>query len=387
MSDHSELISQFCSLTQADPEQAQHILEASKWDLNMAVNQFFGGDNPQSDNESDDHEMEEASPSPPPVSSSGARASGGNQSRSRGLVSFSDLRREGSRSADPESDEEETQQDFFAGGEKSGLAIKTPGKGDGGKEIIHNILNKAKGEAQRRQAESTPGPSKPRFSGVGQTLGSEDTPSVTVSDPSARQPRAPEIVSRSLTFWRNGFSIEDGPLMRYDDPNNQEILRAIQSGRAPTHLMGVQQGQQADVHVFKRLEEDYVAPKKKQEPFSGQGVRLGSPTPDVVSTVSAPTPAAAPSSQTTSAPQVEIDSTQPTTTLQIRLGDGTRLVSRFNHTHTVGDLYGFVNSASVSSRNRNYVLQTTFPNKELTDHAQTIKDAGLINAVVVQKWR
>jgi UBX domain-containing protein 1 len=37
-------------------------------------------------------------------------------------------------------------------------------------------------------------------------------------------------VIRHLTFWRNGFSIEDGPLMAYDDPANEEFLRAINSG-------------------------------------------------------------------------------------------------------------------------------------------------------------
>ena len=209
-------------------------------------------------------------------------------------------------------------------------------------------------------------------------------------DPSSRRPGVPESVTKTLTFWRDGFSIEDGPLMRYDDPANQEILRAIQSGIAPTHLMGIQQGQRTNVHVYKRMDEDYVAPKKKVVPFGGHGNRLGSPTPATEhSTPAAPpvtTAAASSSSQAAPTPSVTIDSAQPSSSLQIRLGDGSRLVSRFNHTHTVGDVYSFVNSSSLPSRSRNYVLQTTFPNKELTDHSQTVKEAGLVNAVVVQKW-
>lgn len=39
-------------------------------------------------------------------------------------------------------------------------------------------------------------------------------------------------VTRHLTFWRNGFSVEDGPLLRYDDPANEEFLKAINSGYA-----------------------------------------------------------------------------------------------------------------------------------------------------------
>lgn len=38
------------------------------------------------------------------------------------------------------------------------------------------------------------------------------------------------VVTRALTFWRNGFSIEDGPLMEYTDPANQQILEDIKAG-------------------------------------------------------------------------------------------------------------------------------------------------------------
>jgi UBX domain-containing protein 1 len=244
------------------------------------------------------------------------------------------------------------------------------------------------GSSQRASDEVEPGPSRPRFSGTGRTLGSDESPSIEIPDPAA--PRAPPTVptvTRTLTFWRDGFSVEDGPLMRYDDPANQEVLRAIQNGRAPLSLMNVEPGQPADVNVFRRLEEDYVQPKKKHAPFSGQGNRLGSPTPGGESSTSTAAPIVAPAARTAApAPSVNVDASLPTTTLQIRLGDGTRLVSRFNHTHTVGDLYGFVNSSSLESRSRNYILQTTFPNKELSNQEQTIKEAGLVNAVVVQKW-
>lgn len=233
--------------------------------------------------------------------------------------------------------------------------------------------------------------SRSLFSGSGRTLGGEGSESVTIPDPNPPA-QAPDVVQRTLTFWRDGFSVEDGPLYRYDDPNNRQILQAIEAGRAPLSLMNVEIGQTADVRVYKRLDEDYVQPKKKFVPFSGQGQRLGD-----ASTVSTPPPApeaapqAAPaaassSPQSQSVPSVDVDSSAPTTNIQIRLGDGTRLVSRFNHTHTVGDIYSFVNAASVGSRSREYILQTTFPTRELRDHAQTVKDAGLINAVVVQKW-
>ena len=39
-----------------------------------------------------------------------------------------------------------------------------------------------------------------------------------------------ETAIRHLTFWRDGFSIEDGELMRYDDPANEQILNEINAG-------------------------------------------------------------------------------------------------------------------------------------------------------------
>jgi len=39
-----------------------------------------------------------------------------------------------------------------------------------------------------------------------------------------------ETVIRHLTFWRNGFQVEDGELLRYDDPQHSELLKEINDG-------------------------------------------------------------------------------------------------------------------------------------------------------------
>ena len=94
---------------------------------------------------------------------------------------------------------------------------------------------------------------------------------------------AKKTVSRTLHFWNDGFSIEDGPLYRFDDPANGPILRLIRSGRAPLEIMDVEADQPVDVTVSPH-DENYVQPKKKYKPFSSGGQRLGSPTPGVGST-------------------------------------------------------------------------------------------------------
>ncbi|RPB03461.1 SEP-domain-containing protein [Choiromyces venosus 120613-1] len=385
MSDQDALIQNFCDVTGSDPHQARHFLEASNWNIESATEQFYEAneDAPEASHHhlDSDSDGSEALYDPPRQASGGVAASG---SKSK-FATLEDL-----KGKDGEEDEasDDEKQDFFAGGEKSGLAVQNPGDPRNKGHIIRDILKRA---AEGGQQEEEAGPSRPRFSGTGRTLGSEDTESVEIPDPeAARRPQIP-TVTRSLTFWRDGFSVEDGPLMRYDDPANQDVLRAIQNGRAPLSLMNVEPGQPADVNVFRRMDEDYVPTKKKPAPFSGAGQRLGSPTPGESSSSIAPPPAnapptAPPAAASAPAPSVDVDDSAPHTTLQIRLSDGTRLRSRFNHSHTVADVYGFVNAASMESRTRSYILQTTFPIKELKDMEQTIKDAGLINAVVVQKW-
>ncbi|KAI5308486.1 cytosolic Fe-S cluster assembly factor cfd1, partial [Ascosphaera atra] len=72
----------------------------------------------------------------------------------------------------------------------------------------------------------------------------------------------------------------------------------------------------------------------------------------------------------------------------IRLGDGTRLVSRFNTTHTVQDLYDFVSAAMPANETRRWVIMTTFPSKELKDKSIALGELEGYKrgGVVVQKW-
>lgn len=224
------------------------------------------------------------------------------------------------------------------------------------------------------------------------TLGGDDTPSRAIPDPNANIPEPAPRVHRELHLWRDGFSVDDGQLYRYDDPANARTLEMINAGHAPLHILNVQQGQEVDVVVHPHKDEDYVRPKKKYVPFSGSGQRLGSPTPGA--SVAAPPPApatasgTAASSASTGPPTVDIDSSVPTVSLQIRLGDGTRLSSRFNTTHTIGDVYNFVDRATPAASQRPYALMTTFPSKELTDRSQALGDMSDFKrgGVVVQKW-
>lgn len=127
--------------------------------------------------------------------------------------------------------------------------------------------------------------------------------------------------------------------------------------------------------------------------FRGTGRALGTdPTeqvPDTTGTdvpVPVPVPVLAPASN--SAPGFRVDESLPTTSIQIRLSDGTRLVARFNTSNTISDLRAFIDASrpSGTSTDRSYQLQTVgFPPKPLDDVSKTIEEEGIANSVVIQK--
>jgi UBX domain-containing protein 1 len=170
-------------------------------------------------------------------------------------------------------------------------------------------------------------------------------------------------------------------------------MEQINQGHAPLSMLDVQPGQEVDLNLDPHKDENYIKPKPKYKPFGGSGQRLGSPTPGVASASSSST-TAAPSQQSAvpggaAPPTNEVDESVPTVTLQVRLGDGTRLQSRFNTTQTIGDVYDFVSRASPASAERAWALMTTFPSKELEDKSVVLGDMSDFKrgGVVVQKWK
>ena len=129
-------------------------------------------------------------------------------------------------------------------------------------------------EPQSTHTESAPATT---YRGIGYKIGSENEQSQIIAETiipteieSLQRPTA-----RQLTFWRNGFSISEGPLLRYDDPSNHDTLVAINNGRIPLHLFNVSFGQDIDVQIIRRTHEDYFLTKKKPLGFHGLGQRLG----------------------------------------------------------------------------------------------------------------
>ncbi|KAJ7668910.1 hypothetical protein B0H17DRAFT_989958 [Mycena rosella] len=274
----------------------------------------------------------------------------------------------------------EERERWFAGGERSGISVENPdrqprGGPSGHLPVVRDLLRRA----AETGAAPTPLARTGAFSGSGHTLGSDDVPSAFVPDPTAPVDPALAPATRRLTFWRDGFTIEDGPLMRYDE--HEEILAAINEGLASPALLGVAPGQPVEVVVSKRTGEDYVPPRGA---WGAGGVRLGAPVPGFsgASSSSSSSSSAAPTSAATTTKPPTVDESAPVAQVQVRLADGGRLLARLNTTHTVADLRAVIDACQPSPPAAPYTLQTTFPTRTLEDGLAL---AGLGGCVVLQR--
>lgn len=68
-----------------------------------------------------------------------------------------------------------------------------------------------------------------------------------------------------------------------------------------------------------------------------------SPAPAVVGSTAPQSESDKKAGEAAAREQIPLSEGAPSTNIQFRLADGTRLVARFNQTHTVGDLHTYVN--------------------------------------------
>ncbi|XWS18163.1 hypothetical protein CRYUN_Cryun32bG0018600 [Craigia yunnanensis] len=254
----------------------------------------------------------------------------------------------------------------------SGMLVQDPSKNND----VDEIFNQARqlGAVEGPLEHLRPSSSSTSFTGTGRLLSGETVPSA---------PQQPEAVIHNIVFWTNGFTVNDDPLRRFDDPENSPFLESIRKSECPKEL---EPADRPAVHV-NLIEWDEKCPepeKKCQVAFQGVGRTLGSS-----STSSAPEPTISSTPLNTApnpSPGLVVDESLPSTSIQLRLAHGTRVMAHFNFHHTVDDIRSFIN-ASRPGTGTNYQLHIMgFPPKLLTDPTQTIEHAGLANSVVIQKF-
>ncbi|EGD74143.1 hypothetical protein PTSG_06152 [Salpingoeca rosetta] len=380
-------VDEFCRQTGQTPQVAQSFLSQHGGNVNAAVSAFRSE-----------------------AASFGSQA----QSGSSGFATLASMQRQ---SAPPSSgrrfatlaamnndndddDDDDRSNTYYAGGQRSGVAVE--GGPHGRQDMMQRLIAEAEKrgmsfeeymaeEAKRKKAAN-------KFRGQGHTLGDEEREPEAVGVPLAEQVEEAGPKHVKLVLWKNGISVDDGKEVPVLRPYEQSasIIGAIQAGVVPPELR-VKYGAAIDLELVDKRGENFTPPSR---PFGGAGHRLGNPTGEgeaamaglssastsTTTTTAAPSSTAASKSQDVSGDAVtpHVDPSKPKTRLQIRLANGQRLVSEFNTTSTISDVMAFITASGFGDRP--YVLMSSFPRKQLQDVDQTLEDAKLCNAVVIQKW-
>lgn len=376
MSENDQLIQSFVAVTSAPKSVAEQFLEKNNGDLTQAIEDFYAANEGGS--------FESGSGSAEPEKRSLALKARSDKSKFRTLRDLNE------DSNDPEN----TDTNFFTGGEKSALQVENPDKDKDKNEgnqpsLIERIFQRA--QEQMDEPDDRPSaqmePQEPsHFTGAGFKLGDSEQPLEVVADFSANARNRPAKVNREIIFWRQGFTVADGPLMRYDDPENQLILQELKRGRVPVSFLGVEYGQDVDVSVLKKIDEDYVPPKRKLGGFHGLGQRLGSPVPGESSGAS--TPVAEPKAEAKTEPAKPQDQGTGDSLVQIRFASGKKVAHKFNSTDSIETVYKFVRNHEYNSDQlRAFILSHAFPVKPIEESlGVSVEEAKLKNAVIVQRW-
>lgn len=193
-------------------------------------------------------------------------------------------------------------------------------------------------------------------------------------------------VRRTITMYRSGFTVDDGPYRQLNDPNNSEFLTALARGMIPRELSEEAGGDgEVAVGLVDKRGEEYDPEKhgssggsggggSEFQSFSGEGQSLAaSARPMVMAGVIDPNNAGTPQ---------PVDESRPTTSIAIRLLNGKRIVVKVNLDSPVLELGQHIGDQAGTD---SYVLTSGYPPATIDDLGKTVEEAGLKGAQVVLK--
>lgn len=416
MSSNSESVANFCAVTGAPEDRAKFFLDAANGDLSLAIDSFFDNDGSgaidgdsndvlelpaetsnrnvyaaDSDEDDDDYNpaADRASQRKETRDTPKREAAKKATKRTTGIFTMNQMINDNEEDDDESDDGDEKRQSFYAGGSSTSgqqiLGPRNPDKKKNPEGIIKDLFAKAK-EHGAEEVEDNGSDSNPRGSGTGYRLGTGAEPQEVLKGPT--RPAAPKKCV--LKLWKNGFNVDDGQLRSYSDPANKEFLSDIQKGVPPRELIRQAQGGEVHLDMQDHRDEDFEPPKRTGPVLYNDGYKLGDGSTSasaVTAAANSVTPTDKAKSEEAAKQQLRCDATKPTTQIQIRLADGSRLIVKLNHTHAVRDIRKYIVTSRPEYAQHNYSLLTSFPNKELTDDNETVQQGSLLNAVIIQKLK
>lgn len=106
----------------------------------------------------------------------------------------------------------------------SGMMVQDPKK----PKDVDALFEQARLSAVDRPVEPSRSSASTSFTGASRMLSGEPVPpSAPQQQQQQQQQDQPQLVMHTITFWRNGFTVDDGPLRRVEDPENADFMDVI----------------------------------------------------------------------------------------------------------------------------------------------------------------
>jgi UBX domain-containing protein 1 len=403
-------IAQFKQITQVeDTNTAIFYLESANEDVDTAISQYFSntstttGNNNNNNNEIESNTS--ASSNNNNNNNTGMNIDNSNSNREKIVTSSSNnnIKKQKKRIAsfkdlNNDSDSDDEKKKYYAGGGKSsGQQIiggddddnnnnnkKSMRKNEDAQEQIKKIFESAKNKGALIASEHEDQLKKEQlFAGSGRRLG-ENVPQDSSSSgkDESSQSKTQQV---EITFYKEGFTVDNGELRLYQNPKNKDFLEAINKGYVPNEVKNLSTNKNSliDVHLIDKKSENYKPPEKKFKAFEGGGRSLASSSSSKSSSSSSSNDNVSSTNQ--NLPKYELDESKPKTSIQIRLADGSKKVGKFNLNHTIGTIRQYI--ISMQGNQQPFDLMIPFPRKVLQDNSQTIEEAGLKGASIVQQLK
>jgi len=317
----SDSVAQICSITGISPEQATKLLEMSNNDLDAAINLFF------------EH---------------GAEFSEQPKPQTQPEYTYKPQVEEDTKIPIQHPEEKNSEDD--------------KDDGDGHEKGIEEIMKIAQEEHGAKSFSEIGAQEEEKWVGTAHKVGAKGATSEKIHTDSKQDKR------RIIKFYKDCFTLDDGPPRKFVDPANKEFLEAIRDGRYPREIMP-KHGPEVEVELIDLKNEEWKPAPKDKNYFEGKGQSMSDKTSTSGSSHSV-------------AKELVLDSTKPSGSIKIRFLDGTQKVVKANHDHNVGDLRSHLEA--IHPCGKPFQLNVTSPPQALTNMNITLKEAGVIGAAVVQ---
>jgi len=248
--------------------------------------------------------------------------------------------------------------------ESKNLSIDLPTNNDHGadeKFDIDEVMKKAIDEHGAKSIGEAGDQEKEHYVGTAHQLGEKGKVSKTIVVESKQDKR------RIIVFYKDCFTLDDGPPRKFDDPANKVFLDSIKAGMYPPEIQP-RYGEEIEVELIDKKGEDWKPTPKDIKRFDGTAQSMGASKSVSASTARAKT--------------IVVDTGKPQGSIKVRFFDGSNQVVKVNHEHTILDLKCHLES--IKPCNKAFVLSIQSSGQALNDISQTCKDAGVIGVAVVQ---